>query len=429
MATERWVLLGLASSRAAWLGELTRWSTSGALPAELVKCISVEELRARLASGRPWSAVLVDTTAPGLDRDLVDAAGRAGAAVLAVRDRRAAPRLDPLAAGVVAVLPANFGRDELLDALELHARPVGRGDGLPPTLAEDAESTAWRGRLVVVCGPGGTGASTLSVALSQGLAGNVRYGGRVALADLALRADQAVLHDATELGPGLQELVEAHRLGAAAPAEVVAGTFAVPARGYRLLLGLRRPSAWSALRPRATTAAIDGLRRAFAVVVADVTGDVEGEAECGSSDVEERNHLARTAVAQADLVLAVGAPGLLGVHALAVLLRALGAAGVSPTRLLPVVNRARRDPRARSQISAALADLAAGATSVAGPVWVRERRVEDTLRDGRALPSSLVHPLTAIVEARLDQLADLAPPLPEPARVPPGALGGWADER
>ncbi|MST32488.1 hypothetical protein GHK86_07105, partial [Acidimicrobiaceae bacterium USS-CC1] len=76
MATERWVLLGLAPARAAWFGEVTRWSTSGALPAEFVKCLSAEEARARLGSGRPWSALVVDAAAPGFDRDLVDAAGR-----------------------------------------------------------------------------------------------------------------------------------------------------------------------------------------------------------------------------------------------------------------------------------------------------------------------------------------------------------------
>ena len=45
------------------------------------------------------------------------------------------------------------------------------------------------------------------------LGADARHGGRVLLADLALRADQAMIHDAGELGPGIQELVDAHRLG------------------------------------------------------------------------------------------------------------------------------------------------------------------------------------------------------------------------
>ena len=177
--------------------------------------------------------------------------------------------------------------------LTSHCQMIGRGDQLPPALDESA-APLWLGQLFSVCGPGGTGASTLAIALAQGLAADARNGRRVLLADLARRADQAMLHDAQDLGPGVQELVEAHRLGRPEPDEVWRTTFDVPRRGYRLLLGLRRPEAWSALRPRAIDASIVGLRRSFQVVVADVTGDVEGEAEGGSVDVEERNHLARS---------------------------------------------------------------------------------------------------------------------------------------
>lgn len=424
------MLLGLAPARATWFGEVTRWSTSGALPAEFVKCRSADEVRARLGSGRAWSALLVDSASPGLDRDLVDTALRSGAAVLVVRDQHAArdpaSGPDPGHTRFSALLPPNFGREELLDVLSLHARTIGRGDELPPSLSEPG-SSPWRGRLVAVCGSGGTGASTIAIAVAQGLTVDVRHGGRVLLADLALRADQAMLHDAVELGPGLQELVDAHRLGSPDPAEVGAGTFAVPARGYRLLLGLRGPSSWSALRPRATTAAIDSLQQAFSVVVADVTGDLEGEADCGSADVEERNHLARTATTRADLVLAVGAAGIKGVHSLARLLRALAGAGVSPQRLAPVVNRAPRDPRERARLAGAVSELAPETTVLSAPLWVREARIEECLRSARPLPSTLVRPLATAVSSHLDRLADAAPPRTEPAEVTPGTLGTWTD--
>jgi len=428
--SERWVLLGLAPARAAWFGEVTRWTTSGALPAEFVKCRSADEARARLRSGRPWSALVVDLASPGLDRDLVDAALNAGASVLAVRSQHVAKEPaagnDPGRTGFAAVLPANFGREELLDVLALHAQPIGRGDELPPNLSEE-EISPWRGRLVAVCGPGGTGTSTIAIAVAQGLAGDVRHGGRVLLADLALRADQAMLHDAVELGPGLQELVDAHRLGSPDPAEVSSGTFSLPARDYRLLLGLRGPSTWSALRPRATSAALDSLRQAFSVVVADVTGELEGEADCGSADVEERNHLARTATSRADLVLAVGAAGIKGVHSLARLLRALAGVGVSPARLVPVINRAPRDPRERARLAGAICELAPGTTDLSTPLWVREARVEECLRSARPLPSALVRPVATAASAHLDRLADAPPPHSEPGAVEPGTLGSWTD--
>ena len=75
--------------------------------------------------------------------------------------------------------------------------------------------------------------------------------GAVLLADFRLHAEQAMLHDARDVVPGVQELVDAFRAGRPADGEVRALTFAVPERGYQLLLGLRRARAWSTIRPRA----------------------------------------------------------------------------------------------------------------------------------------------------------------------------------
>ena len=60
MAGDRYVLLGLARPRAAWFRDVGRWATSAAIPAEFLKCVSVEELRARLGAGRSHSAVLLE---------------------------------------------------------------------------------------------------------------------------------------------------------------------------------------------------------------------------------------------------------------------------------------------------------------------------------------------------------------------------------
>src|SRR5437764_2342073 len=145
-----------------------------------------------------------------------------------------------------------------------------------------------------------------------------------------------MLRDAGDAVPGVQELVEAHRSGQPAAADVRALTFAVPGRGYDLLLGLRRHRDWSSIRPRSLEAAIDGLLAAYKVVVADVTGDVEGERECGSVDVEERNAMARLATTKADLVVAVGLPGAKGVHRLVRLVDALVQHGVDRRGIVPV---------------------------------------------------------------------------------------------
>ncbi len=64
MASERFVVLGLAHARSAWFRDLGHWATSGAVPAEFVKCVSAEEVRARLASGRSFSVLVADAGLP-----------------------------------------------------------------------------------------------------------------------------------------------------------------------------------------------------------------------------------------------------------------------------------------------------------------------------------------------------------------------------
>jgi len=280
--------------------------------------------------------------------------------------------------------------------------------------------------MFAVCGPGGTGASTVAIALAQGFGFDARNGNRVLLADLARRADQAMLHDALDLGPGVQELVEAHRLSRPDAEEVRRITFDVPRRGYRLLLGLRQPEAWAALRPRALDAGIEGLRRSFQLVVADVTGDVEGESDGGSLDVEERNHMARTTVLHSTVVVATGAPGLKGIHSLAGLIRALMRVGVEADRIVAVVNRSPRHPRARAEASRALAGLLGGpdvTLALASPVHVPERKMEEILRDGSPLPGAIVEPVVRAVQAVAERKADSPSPVVGPTRIAPGSLG------
>ena len=426
MPTERYVVLGLAGVRAAWFAEVARWATAATIPVDFVKVVSREEARARLLSGRPFSAMVVDAGLGALDRDLVDVAVGHGCAVVAADDGRAARSWRDL--GVHAVLPVGFGPDDLLDVLGSVARPVGRGDDLaaPPVPSPAARPGDGVGRLVAVTGAGGTGRSTLAAALAGGLAADPRDRGLVVLADLALDAHQALLHDAGDVVPGVLELVEAHRTAALPPHEVRALCFTVAARGYDLLLGLRRHRDWTALRPRAVAAGLDGLRAAYRQVVVDVDADVEGEQQCGSTDVEDRNVLARQALAAADLVLAVGVPGVAGLHSHLRVLGDLLGHGVDPGRIVPVINRAPRSPRQRAELGAALSQLLLaaqpGAVLASTPVFVPDRRrLAQTARDAAALPAPVVKPLVGAVRGLLDRARHTAAPRPAAPRA--GARG------
>ncbi|MGI8663730.1 MAG: hypothetical protein ACR2LQ_11030 [Acidimicrobiales bacterium] len=428
---ERYVVLGLAHVRSEWFRAVAHWSTSASLPVEFVKCVSVEELRARLTSGRAFSAVLVDAGLPGVDRDLLDEARAGGCAALVVDNGRA-PR-DWVALGAGAVLPAFFERGELLQALAETATPIGRGDSVLLTEGP-VPNAGWRGRLVAIAGVGGAGTSTVAMALAQGLGSDPRYQGLVLLADLALHADQAMLHDVGDIVPGVQELVEAHRGGQPSMQDTRALTFSLPERQYNLLLGLRRHRDWATIRPRAFEAALDGLRRCYKVTVADITGDLEGEDQCGSIDVEERNLMARTAVGFADAVLLVGGPGPRGLHRLVRLIASAIDHGVPVPRLVPIVNHAPRNPHARAEVTAALADLARSLTQtglpLAPPLQLPERRrLDEVVRDVSRLPSALVTPVTAAVLALFDRVDSIDPPAmmidPQAIAIAPGSIGSY----
>ncbi|MGH9247011.1 MAG: hypothetical protein ACRD29_22370 [Acidimicrobiales bacterium] len=426
MRGERFVVLGLAHARSAWFRDVARWATSAAIPVEFVQCLSAEELRARLGSGRAFSAVLVDGGLPGVDRDLLDVARHVGSAVLVVDGRRG--EHDWHALGASAVLLPDFDRTDLLEALETYAARITRGDAV--TLAPAAAPSAWRAPLIGVTGARGAGVSTAAMALAQGLAADARHGGLVLLADLALDAELAALHDAKDVVPGVQELVDSHRGGHPSAEEIRTLTFHVPVRGYHLLLGLRRHRDWTAIRPRAFDAALEGLRRSFSAVVADLDPDVEGEAQCGSVDVEERNLMARTVTSTSDVVVAVGQARVKGLLSLVRVLVGLVDHGVHPARIVPMLNQAPRSPARRAELTKTLSLLTApitGSEVFAAPIYLPERRhLDTTIRDVAHLPAPLVSPIVGAVGAMLHRsIGGVAPSEPEPVPVAPGSLGTW----
>lgn len=436
--TGRLSILTVAGARSAWSGAVARWAAGAVLPVEVVRCLSTGEVRARLAAGRPWSALLADAALTGVDRDLVAAATAAGCPTILV-DEAGGRDLQPL--GAAAVLGAPFSRDELLGVLELHGRRLASGraavvpDGPGPVAAP--------GTFVAVTGTGGSGTSTAAAALAQGLArprrgrrGAARLAGRdVLLADLCRRGDQAVMHDARVLVPGLREVVEAHRTGTPMVADLRAQTFALDDRGYHLLLGMRRPHHWTAVPPRAVDALLDGLRAAFAVTVADIDPDLEGERESGSFDVEERHHLSRAALERSDVVVVTAEPSILGCVKLVRLVAEILGRDVDPRRVLPVLPRAPKSPRARAELTRALADLLRGAVGpaaerIASPLGLPDRPVDVAIRDAAPLPAPLPDKLAAAVAALLARIGTREAPIGfVPVPIRPGELGvAAADE-
>ncbi len=433
MSGKRWTVMGLAHPRAGWFSELARWSTSAAVPIDFVKCMSASEVQVRLSGGRAYSALLVGDRVSGVDRDLVDAATTAGTAVIVV-DPTVHRNWTDL--GVSGVLPSPFSRADLISALEQHASPIATltssvtgGEINTPVL-----SGSWHGSLVAVTGSGGVGQSVTAMALSQALAGRSGNRGMVLLADLALDADLAMLHDARDVIPSIQEFAEAHRVGRMTVEDTRSMTFDVPQRGYQLMLGLRHHRDWTVLRERSFAASLDTMLRSFRVVVADITGDFEGEPETGSADVADRNLMSRSVIQRADVVVAIGAHGVKGVLSLARTIRSLLAVDAEPQRIVPVINRAPRSPSKRAESTRALAALLDSADlseHLNGPVFVPERRdLEVALRDGIRVPTALGAPVLGEVVRRLESEPSRAElPLDlEPQLIRPGTLGTWTED-
>jgi hypothetical protein len=419
MSTARYVLLGLAHPRSVWFRQLAQWCNGGALPAELIKCLSPEEIVHRLDSGRPASALIVDANLPGVDRDLMNAAANQGCAVVVVDDLRI--EKDWKSLGARTVISQNFDRAELLDALASHATLIDRATH-SPTQSALSITSPFRGRVIAVVGTGGTGSSTVAIAAAQGQA----ISRRTLLADLNLHAEQAMLHDVNAPTGGLQSLVDAHRSSVVTPDRFPEFCLSVPRRGYELLPGLRRARFWSAIRPVAFTATFTALAHGYESLVCDVDADIEREDSGGSLDIEERTSMSRTALLEAEVVLVVAHPSMKGLHAVNRLLIELGELGVPMTRVATVFNQAPKSPRVRAGYTSALAELIDwrhGEHPAVTPIHLPYRDVDELLRSGDLLPDSLVDPITSAVQAVVGNATSQTKRPSVFTRLRPGSLG------
>lgn len=425
-----YVLIGVGRSRERWFADVGRWSTTGAAPIDFVRCLSSEEALAVLGSGRRASALMVDARGPAVDRDLVGVAARLGVPTLVVTDGTVHRDWDAL--GCAAVIDADLDRQQLLDVLQTHAVPVdrsrrpGRVD-LAHT-ARDHHST-----LIGIVGTGGVGSSTVAMATAQALVADqsATEAHGVVLVDGARRGELAMYHDVGDVIPGLPELVEAHRSDRLDPEAVRALTYSIETRGYHLLLGRRRSADWVTLRRRSVVASLESLRRSFDTVVVDLDDDLDGERDTGSADVADRHATALATLDAADVVLVVGKTGLKGLHALMALLEDVLRSGVPPERVLPVLNECPRSPVVRAESVRTLSQLTAdspyGGRSLDPPLHLRRvRHLEDTHRDGAALPAALCQPLGRAVARMLEECGQRRS-AGDADEVRPGDLGVAAD--
>ena len=352
---QRFVLLGLASGAPAWTSTIVRRLEGLGRASEFIACEDAADLFNRLGTGRPFSALLVDHRAVGLDRELISRAADRGCPVVVVGGSPAVARWRSL--GASAVISDDLPAEHLAELLQRHARPIRPTDRLSLGVAPPAgPQRGWSGRMVAVTGPGGTGASRLARSLAAGLSRDPRMRGSVLLVDACLEADQAHLHglDEDDNGPDLQAATQAHR-GGDPERPALERLLTRPAgRPYRLLPGLRRRRDWPAIGGPSLRATLVNLRRHHLVTVVDVEPLVDltppGQAVGPATPGEP----CRIVMSLADLVLVAGRPGERGARSTERVLANLADAGVPRDRLLPVVLTEHSGSRRRARRAARL---------------------------------------------------------------------------
>ncbi len=393
---------------------LSSLATNGGAPIEYVACLTADEVRAVLMAGRVVSAVLLDGSSTHLDRDLVSSIRSSGVSAIGVESERSSRDWDSLNCDVV--LSEEFDRNDLLSAVRRHARPVDDIPSVKRTVLERADRDA-RGDLLAVMGTGGSGSTTIAMALAQGLGAT---DSSVALLDGVRRADMAMYHHVGEVLPGLPELVDAFRTGTCDPDDIRALTFTLETRGYDLMLGLRRPRDWATLRPPSTIAGIEGLTRSYSRLVAEVDPDMDSEQTTGSVDTSDRHLLTLHLAGNADVFFVVTTPTMKGLNDLANLAMELQQLGVDPERVIVVFNRSQRSPVNRSRLNATWARLAALENFAPVPAAMHipdMRAVESIHRDASPLPDSLCAPLAKAAIHVLETHGERQTSPPEPTLV------------
>lgn len=327
--------IALVFSPEPWVEELHRYFVDhgGARVRQVLvdPALALEESYDILVVSHRWPALT-----RGLVADLHDRRRR----VLGVFEREEPSGRTMLEAlGVDRVIESDASPHEILEALAL----VGVDDrrdlpvGAP---GADRQRAAERraGRITVVRGPSGAGATEVAVALA---AASSRP--RCVLLD----ADEVAPSVAARLGlpiePNLRSAVDAVEFGLGTLGNALR---VVPEGGFAVIAGLPNPSSWAQVRPGEVVRVARELAREHGHVIVDVAAPIE---DVGGGS-RGRYALARALLAEADALVAVGAASPVGVARLiGWVAEARALAPEAPTHV--VVNRAPGDAFRRGEIT------------------------------------------------------------------------------
>lgn len=420
MSGAPYAIIGLGRPRSPWFRNITSWANSGALGASFAKAYSCTEVRQQLASSRFWSVLLIDASFSAVAQDVLSDADEMGVPVVFVGSPLAGSSTE-ITQQHHPVLATDFSRHALAETLSQHARVVGLPDAREITQAITS-ATTWKGSLIGVTGPGGTGASTVAMALSQHLGAEAIDPGSVVLVDATRNAEQSVLHNIAQVTTSIEDLIEANRLRLDEPDNTKALASDLDNRGYSLIAGVRKASAWTTFGRSSIDRSLEALRSAFIHSVVDITADFETRASCGSADIEDRNGLSLATARACDLLVIVGAPGVKGTYSTWQILRDLLDIGVDAQRVMVLFNACPRSPLARRNMASALGSFLPASTDLGGVHFTGQHNLEPALVDATPLPAKFVKQAGEPVRKQLEVLGKSQVD-DRPVLIEPGSMG------
>jgi MinD-like ATPase involved in chromosome partitioning or flagellar assembly len=310
------------------------------------RCADLADVLATAGSGRAKVA-LVSADLRGLDGAALARLASCGCAVVALAppgDEWSERRLRQL--GLTSVLPADATSEQVAAAVlsavqQLDLVPSGAvhpAAVAPADVSGGAVESAGHGRLVVVWGPAGApGRTTTAVNLA---------------AELAAAGHSSVLVDADTYGASVGQVLglldEAPALATAARA-ADHGSLDLPALsrlaptvapGLRVVTGLASAHRWTELRPGSLSRVLSLARSLASWCVVDVASCLEQDEELVyDTAAPRRNGATRTALEDADIVVAVGSADPVGLQRLVGGLQDLAEIGRRP--VVVVVTRLR----------------------------------------------------------------------------------------
>ncbi len=351
-----------AGSGQSWENDLVAaLDRPGAPLTVLRRCVDIAEVLAEAGTGTA-AVVVVSADLRRLDTEAVHRLITAGVAIVAIypaADLRAPVRLERM--GIETAVPDDAGADTVLAAVRsaLLDRPVppGAADGPVSLLSGDPRAALpvvgtpdepyslapvdppAGGRVVAVWGPtGAPGRSTVAAGLAVAAAAS-------GVATLLIDADVygGILANAFGLldeSPGLAGACRMAANGRLDLAELTALVWSLQPN-LRLLTGITRADRWPEVRPSAIPLVLGVARSMAPLVVVDLGFSLETDEEITyDTSAPRRNGATLAALADADLVLAVGSADPAGLERLVRGLAELGET-VPSVRPQVVLNRCR----------------------------------------------------------------------------------------